>query len=111
MAKEDSNMVRIAKDFTWTKDNAMFPRPKSELGITNERWEKYKSLFYKLGLEAGILNYQPDRVELISSTEGLLTGGSSKGYIYLENVPDRLETSLDNYDISKFKKDINYVNQ
>lgn len=109
MAKKDSNMIRIAYDFTWTEDSAAYPRPKSEMGISDERWSSYKKLFAKLGLKAGILNYQPDRVELISSTEGLLTGGSSKGYIYLEEEPEILENSLDNYDITKFKKEINYV--
>ncbi len=109
MAKEDSHMIRVARSFTWTKKNASFPRPKSEIGISDERWSQYKNLFDELDLDAGILNYQPERTEFISSTKGLMTGGSSKGYVYLLNKPNKLEKSLDNFDESGFNKDINYA--
>ena len=101
MAKQDSNMIRIANDFTWTKDNVSFPRLESELGITNEHWEEYKKIFIKTKLKNGILNYQPDKVFLAASSQGMLTGGSSKGYAYLKEKPEILVNSLDDY---KFEK-------
>lgn len=109
MAKQNSNMVRIADNFTWTKDSAAFPRPESELGITNERWEEYKRLFRKLGLTNGILNYQPDKIYFTASSQGLLTGGSSKGYAFLREEPALLSDSLDNYDFNNSKKETNFV--
>ena len=104
MAQQDSKMVRIANDFTWTKDSVAFPRPESELGITNERWEDYKKLFKKLRLSNGIINYQPDTILLLATTKGLVTGGSMKGYAYLKEKPEMLVDSLDNYIFPKTDK-------
>lgn len=98
MAQEDANMIRIADDFTWTKDSAAFPRPESEMGITKERWDDYKKLFVKLGLKAGILNYQPEKIYFTSTTEGLLTGGSSKGFAFMIENTEIVFNSLDNFE-------------
>jgi hypothetical protein len=95
MAKEDSTVVRIAPDFTWLENNAAWPRPETELGFSNQRWEDYRRLFNKLSLPAGILNYQPDSVMLLASTRGLVTGGSSKGYAYAVKDPSPIFESLE----------------
>lgn len=95
MAKEDSSVVRIAPDFTWLKTNAAWPRPLSELGFTSERWQEYRRLFSRLDLPAGILNYQPDSIMFLASTRGLLTGGSSKGYVYSLKDPAPIVESLE----------------
>lgn len=104
MAKQDSNMVRIADDFTWTTDSVAYPRPESELGITNERWEEYKKIFKKIKLDNGILNYQPDKTFLMASSRGLLTGGSSKGYAYLTEKPEIVVDSLNDFQFEKSEK-------
>ena len=96
MAKEDSKVLRIAPDFTWLDNNADWPRPESELGFSTQRWKEYQSLFSRLGLPAGILNYQPDVVMFLASTKGLVTGGSSKGYAYSLKEPSPIVDSLEN---------------
>lgn len=96
MAQADARVVRIAPDFTWLDTNAAWPRPQSELGFSIERWEEYRTLFSKLGLSAGILNYQPESVMLVASSQGLVTGGSSKGYAYSIKEPPHLVDSLEN---------------
>ena len=104
MCEEDSGMIRIASDFTWKKDNVSWPRPQSELGITNERWDTYRELFAKTQLRAGILNYQPNAVVFSASSQGLLTAGSSKGYEYRRTPPDKVVDSLDSYKFEKAEK-------
>lgn len=85
MAKEDSNATRIAPDFF-----------KPAGAISEQRWATYRTLFDELGLESGLANWRPSGpITLIASSSGLATGGSSKGYAYLEQVPDNLYSSLD----------------
>ena len=101
MCNVDSHVLRIAPDFTWLDNNAAWPRPESELGFSRQRWDEYRSLFLKLGLTAGVLNYQPDSVMFLASTRGLVTGGSSKGYAYSLKEPEVIVDSLDNATFSK----------
>ena len=101
LCNADAHVVRIAPDFTWLDNNAAWPRPEAELGFSKQRWDEYRSLFAKLGLTAGVLNYQPDSVMLLASTHGLVTGGSSKGYAYSLKPPEGIVDSLDNATFSK----------
>ena len=87
MARADSELVRIAPDFTWTRSSVAWPRPKSEVGFTDDRWNQYRSLFDVLGLEAGLLQRPQDLPKVIYfmvQTKGLVTSGSVKGYAYAE---------------------------
>lgn len=97
MAQADQKVIRIANDFTWLDTNAAWPRPESEWGISNERWDQYRALFKKLGLSGGILKEERGEVTyLISSTKGLITNGTSKGYAYSKNESLPIVESLDN---------------
>jgi hypothetical protein len=107
MSNEDSHVIRIAPDFTWLDNNAAWPRPESELGFSKQRWDEYRSLFSKLELKSGVLNYQPDLILFIASSKGLVTGGSSKGYAYSVKDPPLIVESLDNYSFKDSDKDIN----
>jgi hypothetical protein len=85
MARTDSDLVRIAPDFTWTRTTVAWPRPKSQLGFTQARWDQYRSLFQALGLEAGLFQRPEDVprvIYLLVQTKGLVTSGSAKGYAY-----------------------------
>ena len=107
MCQEDSKLIRIASDFTWTDKSVRWPRPESELGFSTERWGAYRRLFSKLSLKSGILNYQPDEVRFLASTKGLVTGGSGKGYAFLIKEPSQVVASLDNHSFKDSKRDIN----
>jgi len=109
MSQEDSDLIRIAPNFTWTQKSAAWPRPESELGFSRQRWDEYRGLFRKLDLKSGILNYQPDQILFLASTKGLVTGGSSKGYAYSVKEPPLIVESLDNYSFKDSKKDMNIV--
>ena len=97
MARADKELVRIAPDFTWTTSSVAWPRPASELGFTTQRWDQYRVLFKKLGLEAGILRPPDHRddVYLLVQTKGLIIGGSVKGYAYSDTALEPHCGSLD----------------
>jgi hypothetical protein len=83
MSNEDLHVVRIAPDFTWLDKNASWPRPESELGFSNQRWDEYRSLFAKLGLKSGILNYQPDLIMLGLRARVCLPAAPRRGMLTL----------------------------
>ena len=85
MARVDSELVRIAPDFTWTRKSVAWPRAASDLGFSRDRWDQYRGLFKSLGLEAGLLQRPQDEprvIYLMAQTKGLVTSGSVKGYAY-----------------------------
>jgi hypothetical protein len=85
MARVDSELVRIAPDFTWTRKSVAWPRAASDLGFSQDRWDQYRRLFKGLGLEAGLLHRSQDEpriIYLMAQTKGLVTSGSAKGYAY-----------------------------
>lgn len=95
MAQEDAKLTRIAPDFTWLADDVGWPRPPSRVGFSDARWNEYRVLFRKLGVDSGVAR-RPDGVLLfIASTQGLVTGGSSKGYAYSDRLLGPLYESLD----------------
>lgn len=98
MSNTDSNVVRIAPEFTWLAQNVKWPRPIEELGFTTDRWDQYRGLFKKLSLKEGLTRYpESGTILLIASSEGLVTGGSSKGYAYSTKRLPVVDASLDTY--------------
>jgi hypothetical protein len=96
MSDADQKVVRIASDFTWLDTNAAWPRPEAEWGFSKERWDQYRNLFKKLGLEGGIVREEHGEVTyFISSSKGLVTHGTEKGYAYSHNELLPTAESLD----------------
>ena len=87
MSNEDSRVIRIARDFTRLENNWGWPRPESELGFSRQRWDEYRALFNKLGLDSGISREDGPGETIIfltASSKGMTFRGSSKGYAYSE---------------------------
>lgn len=63
--------------------------------ISQARWDDYKVLFSELGLDSGMRSWGGESIWFISTSQGLVTGGSSKGYMYKPESPHPLFTSLD----------------
>ena len=85
MSNQDSQVRRIAPTFTWLQNNAAWPRPESELGFSEQRWDEYRRLFKELKIADGLARNDPRQPTLIfffASTHGLVTSGSAKGYVY-----------------------------
>jgi hypothetical protein len=53
MMDRDWHMSRIAQDFTWRQDNVAWPRAEAEWGISKQRWDEYRRIFFWTGLEDG----------------------------------------------------------
>jgi hypothetical protein len=76
MFQADVDVGRIAPDFT-------------DKPIPLRRWNEYRRLYRSLGLEAGIEGYgTKDFIWFHSSSSGLATSGSSKGYVYTLQAPN-----------------------
>lgn len=82
MVQVDSKLTRIAPDFTWLNNNTKWPR--EDVGISEGRWNDYRSLFTRLSLSEGVLKSEdfPEAVFFIVTAKGLCTGGTSSGYVY-----------------------------
>ena len=103
MSNADKKVVRISSDFTWLDNNAAWPRPESELGFSIERWDHYRTLFRKVGLEGGINREQSGEViYFIVSSKGLTTHGTVKGYAFSAKQLTPIVDSLD--DVTRFPK-------
>lgn len=100
-------MVSVGYTSTSNVNTGVIPDSKSKLGITDDRWKEYKKLFDKLGLKEGIVNNQPDLVEFISSAEGVIMGGSVKGYVFLKKEPENVVDSIDDITFRNSNKSIN----
>jgi hypothetical protein len=98
MTQADNKVVRISSDFTWLDNNAAWPRPESELGFSQERWDKYRGLFKKIGLEGGITREEHGEViYFILSSKGLVTHGTEKGYAFSQKELSPTADSLDDF--------------
>jgi len=102
MAVHDKNLIRIAPTFTRLQNDWSWPR--TDIGISQSRWDLYRALFRKVGSDDGI-DFDNTYFQLTEASRGLVTGGSSKGYIYTSTVPSPVVSTLDefprgaNYDI------------
>lgn len=90
MSNEDNKVIRIAFDFTRLENNWGWPRPQSQLGFSQERWDAYKALFRTAGVQDGI-DRSGDKVFFTTWSMGLGNGhGASGGYAYLPKLDGNL---------------------
>jgi hypothetical protein len=107
MSNEDSKVIRIAPDFTRLENNWAWPRPESEIGFSKQRWDGYRALFYKLGLDSGISRESDSGgavIYLTTSARGMTFRGSSKGYAYSEKELSPVFDSLNRNPIEPQKR-------
>lgn len=84
MQHEDSDVVRIAPEFTRLKDNWAWPR--EDVGFSEERWERYRKLFKEAGITDGI-DSNDGNVFFYVSSQGLSVTGTSRGYAHVKDTP------------------------
>ncbi len=107
MSNEDSKVIRIANDFTRLENNWAWPRPDSELGFSKQRWDEYRALFSKLGLESGLsreIDSKGPVIYLTAFSKGMVNRGSSKGYAYSEHDLSPVFDSLDKKPVELSKR-------
>jgi hypothetical protein len=81
MSNEDPQMSRIATDFLWRRDNAGWPRPQSEWGISEQRWDEYRKFFRQADFDSGVVRWGDD-VKVIVWTWGIVPSGVSISYLH-----------------------------
>lgn len=83
MMETDKQMSRITNDFLWRQDNVAWPRPESEWGITQARWNRYKQLFGKVGSENGAVRAEKSSdVEIMIHSWGIVPSGGSMSLLH-----------------------------
>ncbi|MBM1173389.1 hypothetical protein [Microvirga arabica] len=101
MALEETAVEQIASDFCRDPTGNTHTYPSIPQGFSLERWDVYRRLFKKLGLDAGISIHGPDSqwiansVMMTASTAGILISGSEKGYLWSRTAPEPLVERLD----------------
>ena len=75
MSDQDPQMSRIAANFLWTQDKVAWPRPESEWGISEARWDDYRKLFKQAHFADGVIRGGND-VKVIEWSWGIVAGGS-----------------------------------
>lgn len=93
MAEQDAHVIRIAYDFTWLEGKTKWPR--EDIGLTEARWNEYRSLFKRLSLVEGIVRTEDfaGAIFFVARVRGLCTGGSSAGYVYSTKALTPIATS------------------
>jgi hypothetical protein len=81
MSDEDRQMSRIAPDFLWTQDRLQWPRPESEWGISEARWDDYRKLFRQAHFPGGVIRGTTD-TKVIVWVWGIVAGGVSVSYLH-----------------------------
>ena len=102
MFAQDDRLVRVADDFTRLRDDWSWPR--EDVGLTPERWDRYRSLFIRAGLDGGIEREGSD-VFFYMSSVGLVGSGRSRGVVFATSSPAETAPSLD----ARQGKGISYV--
>src|SRR5579872_1012027 len=92
MAQQDKHLDRIAPDFTWLDTDASWPR--ANVGLSHERWNRYRELFRHVGLPVGI-EEDTGAIFFPIYNAGIVPAGFSKGYVYSEKPPSPIVESLD----------------
>jgi len=93
MSDEDPQMSRIATDFLWKKDNVGWPRPQSEWGISQQRWDEYKKIFKRADFDDGVTRWGND-VKVGVWSWGIVPAGTSISYLHC-GAPSRDSISQD----------------
>jgi hypothetical protein len=92
MMNQDVQMNRIALDFLWKEDNAGWPRPEAQWGISLERWNEYRALFEKVGSQAGIIRRERSSDVMIDMWgAGIVPSGTSVSYLHCGSPGNGLE--------------------
>ncbi len=90
MQLEDSHVITIAPTFTYLANNVSWPR--EDIGFSEDRWNKYRSLFNRSGVTNGI-----SLQELPAKNDQILcffVKHSSRGFAYTESTPEQVKTKL-----------------
>jgi hypothetical protein len=89
MILRDKGLLRVDTDWT-------VPRDPDSIGVSQDQIGEYRRIMRNLGISRGFWA-DPARkdIKFISTAEGYVTHGSSKGYVYTKIRPEELDPDLD----------------
>jgi hypothetical protein len=83
MMDEDWQMCSIAPNFTYRQDNAAWPRPESEWGISAERWNEYRKMFTQANFKEGVTRPEKSSDVVVHVWSwGIVPSGTSVNYLH-----------------------------
>ena len=83
MMGEDRTMSRIDPAYLRRQDDWEWPRAEAKWGISRDRWNQYRELFYTAGIRQGIeRGKNSSDTLLLAWSWGLAIGGSSIAYLH-----------------------------
>jgi hypothetical protein len=88
LAKDDSNLWRITPTWFRTNYDGNHYAP-SDGSLSKDRWNQYRTLFTRLGLDDGI-SIENGNIFFEISNVGMVGSGSTKGIVYAAS-PDRFK--------------------
>lgn len=106
MCAQDPHVVVITSSYTRLDTDASWPR--SNIGFSEQRWNEYRRLFRKLGIEAGISRHPdyPDAIFVnVYGAGGAVGGGSFKGYVYSQSRLHPTADTLDKMPSKQYEND------
>lgn len=96
MSNEDEHVSLIMPNFTYLDTDASWPR--KDIGFSEERWNEYRRMFRKLGIDGGLVrrtDYHPSAVFIVAYASGGVLASSDKGYAYSPQPLSPVVDSLD----------------
>ena len=97
MSNKDNHVVVVKDTFTYLDTDSSWPR--SDLGFSEQRWNEYREVFRKLGIDGGLSRREDYKssVFLVVYGSGGVVGSSEKGLAYSEKPLSPIVQSLEKY--------------
>jgi hypothetical protein len=86
MIAQEPRVTRVAEDFIWIDGMHNVSEADRPTYLPDERLARYKSLFEELTLESGVIRYEDGSIGFLRSSSGMVTGGSSKEFIWSQRL-------------------------
>ena len=104
MSNQDEHVAVISRDFTYLDTDASWPR--ENIGFSEERWNEYRRMFRKLGIDGGLARREdyPSTVFINVYGSGGVLASSAKGLVYSDRLLSPLVSSLDAFPRELYEK-------
>ncbi len=105
MSDEDfaaRRVIRIAPTFTRLVDNWGWPRPETEWGISRDRWDEYRRVFRRVGLDSGLNRDGENHTQILFSRWGfgLADNSRERGVLYAHAEPRSIKAESQTFDLT-----------
>jgi hypothetical protein len=82
MMRHERHVTRVADDFIWIDGAHHVPAAERARYLPDRRLAEYRRLFRTLKLDAGTIRYEDGSIGFLRSSEGSMTSGSTKEFLW-----------------------------